>query len=172
MGWNESERPLLGTGLGCAGAAALRQAVLLHLELQCVLGGEVGVRHFNTRVALAMLFSTLSASACRLRGVLYELSFRYQRFQDFFLAGYFRDNPADIEEICKGGALARLHKGAIFTRRDFATRSSFSHLDNRLSHALIAPPRPSRLSSSKTTFPKARISTLCRRNFARCVKSP
>jgi hypothetical protein len=63
-----------------------------------------------------MLFSTLSASACRLRGVLYEvsetLSFRYQRFQDFFLAGYFRDNPADIEEICKGGALARLHKGA------------------------------------------------------------
>ncbi|MDT4737076.1 hypothetical protein [Bradyrhizobium sp. WYCCWR 12699] len=39
-------------------------------------------------------------------GVLYEvsetLSFRYRRFQDFFLAGYLRDNPADIEEICKG----------------------------------------------------------------------
>ncbi|WP_084299025.1 metallophosphoesterase [Bradyrhizobium sp. WSM1743] len=39
-------------------------------------------------------------------GVLYEvsetLSFRYRRFQDFFLAGYLRDNPADIEDICKG----------------------------------------------------------------------
>jgi len=38
-------------------------------------------------------------------GVLYEvsetLSFRYRRFQDFFMAGYLRDNPADIEDICK-----------------------------------------------------------------------
>ncbi|WP_197424107.1 hypothetical protein [Bradyrhizobium valentinum] len=39
-------------------------------------------------------------------GVLYEvsetLSFRYRRFQDFFIAGYLRDNPADIEDVCKG----------------------------------------------------------------------
>ncbi|WP_439402441.1 metallophosphoesterase [Bradyrhizobium sp. DASA03068] len=39
-------------------------------------------------------------------GVLYEvsetLSFRYRRFQDFFFAGYLRDNPADIQDICKG----------------------------------------------------------------------
>jgi hypothetical protein len=76
-------------------------------------------------------------------GVLYEVSesvsFRYRRFQEFFIAGYLRDNPADIEDICEGDRWVDFTKELdIYTAR-FRHEEQFLTFGKRIIAGIHAP---------------------------------